>query len=232
MKIFSPNYSTRVLLPSESAPQELSNECHYFGSIPDSYFVLRCLHNNFLLNKSLVFDQIKSGFFATGMVFGRHFVTFSLLRGIYAQKRCFWWVNLYVLPSVSMRFFLNKMVSLCDTHWGNFNKFAKFVKMVRVQRVKTEIVSRHKTITIFQWWEISLKTFSTWIDALLFLPEIYLQLVNLISLTHKYWQYEYKRSYTNITKWYFNNFYSENSFEQDTGSFNVELTVTVNGSSK
>jgi hypothetical protein len=35
-----------------------------------------------------------------------------------------------------MRFFLNKMVSLCDTHWGNFNKFAKFVKMARVERVK------------------------------------------------------------------------------------------------
>jgi hypothetical protein len=29
------------------------------------------------------------------------------------------------------------MVSLCDTHCGNFNKFAKFVKMARVQRVKT-----------------------------------------------------------------------------------------------
>jgi hypothetical protein len=34
-----------------------------------------------------------------------------------------------------MRFFLNKMVSLCDTNWGNFNKFAKFVKIARVQRV-------------------------------------------------------------------------------------------------
>jgi hypothetical protein len=37
-----------------------------------------------------------------------------------------------------MRFFLNKMVSLDDNHWGNFNKFAnfaKFVKMARVQRV-------------------------------------------------------------------------------------------------
>jgi hypothetical protein len=34
-----------------------------------------------------------------------------------------------------MQFFLNKMVSLCDIHWGNFNKFAKFVKMARVQRV-------------------------------------------------------------------------------------------------
>jgi uncharacterized membrane protein (DUF106 family) len=30
-----------------------------------------------------------------------------------AQKWCFWWVNLYFLPSVSMRFFLNKIVSLC-----------------------------------------------------------------------------------------------------------------------
>jgi hypothetical protein len=28
------------------------------------------------------------------------------------------------------------MVSLYDTHWGNFNKFAKFIKMARVQRVK------------------------------------------------------------------------------------------------
>jgi hypothetical protein len=27
-----------------------------------------------------------------------------------------------------MRFFLNKMVSLCDTHYGSFNKFVKFVK--------------------------------------------------------------------------------------------------------
>jgi hypothetical protein len=36
-----------------------------------------------------------------------------------------------------MRFFLNKMVSLCDIHWGNFNKFAKFVKMARVQRVNS-----------------------------------------------------------------------------------------------
>jgi hypothetical protein len=37
-----------------------------------------------------------------------------------------------------MQFFLNKMVSLCDTHWGNnkFNKFSKFVKMARVQRIK------------------------------------------------------------------------------------------------
>jgi hypothetical protein len=35
-----------------------------------------------------------------------------------------------------MQFFLNKMVSLCDTQWGNFNKFAKFVKMARVERVK------------------------------------------------------------------------------------------------
>jgi hypothetical protein len=37
-----------------------------------------------------------------------------------------------------MRFFLNKMVSLCD-NWGNFNKFAKFVIMARVQRVKPVI---------------------------------------------------------------------------------------------
>jgi hypothetical protein len=54
-------------------------------------------------SKSFVFDQIKSFFLLQGMVFGRHFVTFiifSLPRGIYAQKRCFWWVNLYVLPSV------------------------------------------------------------------------------------------------------------------------------------
>jgi hypothetical protein len=28
------------------------------------------------------------------------------------------------------------MVSLCDTHWGNFNKFSKFVKIASVQRVK------------------------------------------------------------------------------------------------
>jgi hypothetical protein len=28
------------------------------------------------------------------------------------------------------------VVSLCDIHWGNFNKFAKFVKMARVQRAK------------------------------------------------------------------------------------------------
>jgi hypothetical protein len=28
------------------------------------------------------------------------------------------------------------MVSLCDTHWGNFNKFTKFIKMARVQMVK------------------------------------------------------------------------------------------------
>jgi hypothetical protein len=34
-----------------------------------------------------------------------------------------------------MQFFLNKMVSLCDINWGNFNKFSKFVKMARVQRV-------------------------------------------------------------------------------------------------
>jgi hypothetical protein len=39
-----------------------------------------------------------------------------------------------------MRFFLNKMVSVYDTHWGNLNKFAKFVKMVRVQRVKSNTV--------------------------------------------------------------------------------------------
>jgi hypothetical protein len=38
-----------------------------------------------------------------------------------------------------MRFFLNKMVSLCDTNWGYFNKFSKFVKMARVQRVKGSI---------------------------------------------------------------------------------------------
>jgi hypothetical protein len=31
---------------------------------------------------------------------------------------------------------LNKIVSVCDTHWGNFNKFSKFAKMARVQRVK------------------------------------------------------------------------------------------------
>jgi hypothetical protein len=31
-----------------------------------------------------------------------------------------------------MGFFLNKMVSLYDTHWGNFNKFVKFVKMAKV----------------------------------------------------------------------------------------------------
>jgi hypothetical protein len=44
-------------------------------------------------SKSFVFDQIKSVFLLRGMVFGRHFVTFaifSLLRGIYAQKWCFW----------------------------------------------------------------------------------------------------------------------------------------------
>jgi hypothetical protein len=38
-----------------------------------------------------------------------------------------------------IRFFLNKMVSLYDNHWGNFNKFSKFgkfAKMARVQRVK------------------------------------------------------------------------------------------------
>jgi hypothetical protein len=95
----------------------------------------------FLLNP-VVFDQIKSGFLLRGMVFGRHFVTFAIFsyeRGIYAQQWCFWWVNLCVLPSVLMRFFLNKIVSLCDTHWGHFNKFAKFVKLIKmatVQRVK------------------------------------------------------------------------------------------------
>jgi hypothetical protein len=36
------------------------------------------------------------------------------------------------------------MVSLCDTEWGNlnkFSKFAKFVKMVRAQRVKYDLSS-------------------------------------------------------------------------------------------
>jgi hypothetical protein len=47
-----------------------------------------------------------------------------------------------------MRFFLNKMVSLCDTHWGNFNKFSKFVKMARVQRVK-EIPNFHRNKMLF-----------------------------------------------------------------------------------
>jgi hypothetical protein len=40
-----------------------------------------------------------------------------------------------------MRFFLNKMLSLCDTHWANFNKFVKFVKMARVQRVYKGVYS-------------------------------------------------------------------------------------------
>jgi hypothetical protein len=43
------------------------------------------------------------------------------------------------LVCLAIQFFLNKIVSLCDTHWGNLNKFAnfaKFVKMVRAQRVK------------------------------------------------------------------------------------------------
>jgi hypothetical protein len=47
----------------------------------------------------------------------------------------FYSIKLYVL----MWFFLSKMVSLCDTHWGNFNKFAKFVKMARVQRVNLRL---------------------------------------------------------------------------------------------
>jgi hypothetical protein len=49
----------------------------------------------FLLNP-VVFDKIKSFFWLQGIVFGRHFVTFAIFsyqRGIYAQKRCFWWVN-------------------------------------------------------------------------------------------------------------------------------------------
>jgi hypothetical protein len=29
------------------------------------------------------------------------------------------------------------MVSLCDTHWRNFNKFSKFVNMAGVQRVNS-----------------------------------------------------------------------------------------------
>jgi hypothetical protein len=35
-----------------------------------------------------------------------------------------------------MRFFLNKLVSLCDIHWGNFNKFSKFVKFIKMARVQ------------------------------------------------------------------------------------------------
>jgi hypothetical protein len=33
------------------------------------------------------------------------------------------------------------MVSLCDTHWGNFNKYVKFVKMARVERVNLTAVT-------------------------------------------------------------------------------------------
>jgi succinate dehydrogenase flavin-adding protein (antitoxin of CptAB toxin-antitoxin module) len=47
------------------------------------------------------------------------------------------------LDAILMRFFLNKMVSLYDTHSRNFNKFvkfAKFVKMATVQRVNELLV--------------------------------------------------------------------------------------------
>jgi hypothetical protein len=53
-----------------------------------------------------------------------------------------------------MRFFLNKMVSLSDTHWGNFNKFSKFaklVKMARVQRVNQDSTG-HETCICF--WQV------------------------------------------------------------------------------
>jgi hypothetical protein len=45
-----------------------------------------------------------------------------------------------------MRFFLNKMVSLCDTHWANNNKFAKFVKMAGFKGLTIKVLSRKITI--------------------------------------------------------------------------------------
>jgi hypothetical protein len=41
---------------------------------------------------------------------------------------------------------MNKMVSLCDTHWGNYHKFVKFVNMARVQRVKCNFRAFRSTI--------------------------------------------------------------------------------------
>jgi hypothetical protein len=97
------------------------------------------LFAQYFLQNPAVFDQIKSGFFATRNGICPpfcHLCHFLVPTWNLSSKAVFLVSKLVCFAISSMQFFLNKMVSPYDTHWGNFNKFAKFVKMARVQRVK------------------------------------------------------------------------------------------------